>query len=220
MKALLDQSLSEGAMGFTTTCSPSHNDADGNPVPSRFASREELMEMASVCRDHEGTSLELLPDLKFDPETVDLLTDFSLAGQRQVNWNILLVQGSEPDHVERIDYQLAVTDYARAKGAEVVALTLPCTPTVQLNIYSGFVFDSLPGWADVFKMPVAERIEELKNPSRRQTLREGAESAPAFMNAVKDWPNMFVKETFNEANDKYQGRKLGDIAAELGQDPF
>src|SRR5581483_7593152 len=33
MKRLVDQSLSEGAMGFSTTVSVSHNDADGNPVP-------------------------------------------------------------------------------------------------------------------------------------------------------------------------------------------
>ena len=220
MKVLLDKSLSEGAMGFSTTCSPSHNDADGNPVPSRHASREEMMELAAVCRGHEGTGLELLPDLKFDPETVDLLTDFSLAGQRPVNWNILLVQGTEPDQIERIENQLAATDYARAKGAEVVALTLPSTPTVQLNMYSGFVFDALPGWADLFRMPVAERIESLRDPAKRQALREGADTSPAYMKSVRDWPNMFLKVPFNASNDRYVDRKIGDIAAERGQDPF
>src|SRR5579859_2394045 len=54
MKALLGKSLSEGALGFSTTISATHNDGDGNPVPSRWASREELIGLAGVVRDHPG----------------------------------------------------------------------------------------------------------------------------------------------------------------------
>jgi len=88
MKALVRKSLGEGALGFSTTTSVSHNDADGNPVPSRHASREELLELAATVSDFEGTSLELLPDISMPDATVELLIDFSLAGRRAVNWNL------------------------------------------------------------------------------------------------------------------------------------
>ena len=57
MKQLLGESLTQGGMGFSSTVSPTHNDAAGEPVPSRHASREELIALARVCRDYEGTSL-------------------------------------------------------------------------------------------------------------------------------------------------------------------
>ena len=47
MNALLRASLGEGGLGFSSTRSVAHNDADGQPVPSRHASREELY---SRCR--------------------------------------------------------------------------------------------------------------------------------------------------------------------------
>src|SRR5262245_38584127 len=36
MKALLGRSLAEGALGFSTSINATHNDGDGNPVPSRW----------------------------------------------------------------------------------------------------------------------------------------------------------------------------------------
>src|SRR5690606_38420549 len=93
MKSLLAASLEEGALGFSTTISATHNDGDGNPVPSRWADYSEIIELGRVCRDYEGTGLELLPDLNFGPGIPELMADFSLAGQRPVNWNVLSVSG-------------------------------------------------------------------------------------------------------------------------------
>ncbi len=50
-------------------------------MPSRHAAREEFLVLASVCRDFEGTIIELQPDTEFSPTVYDLLADFSLAGQ-------------------------------------------------------------------------------------------------------------------------------------------
>ena len=61
MQALLRAGLRAGGIGFSTTRSTNHNDANGNPVPSRFADRNELVSLAAVCREFEGTSLEYLP---------------------------------------------------------------------------------------------------------------------------------------------------------------
>src|ERR1700755_1032262 len=45
MKSGLGQSLSQGALGFSTTISPSHNDGAGEPVPSRWADYSEIIEL-------------------------------------------------------------------------------------------------------------------------------------------------------------------------------
>tara|TARA_R110002049_G_scaffold308150_1_gene511121 strand:+ start:22111 stop:23838 length:1728 start_codon:yes stop_codon:yes gene_type:complete len=219
MKALLRESLEAGAMGFSTTTSPTHNDADGNPVPSRSATREELLELASVCRDYEGTTLELLPNLNFDDDTVELLADFSLAGGRPVNWNVLAVMTADDAAREQVKKQLAVSDYAREKGAEVIALTAAQTMTIRINLHNGVIFDSLPDWAWLFKLPVAERAEQLALPDVRAQLEAGAKK-PSFLSRVADWPTMNIVETFSEETRPYQGRTVGNVAQERGTSAF
>ena len=139
MADLLDKSLDEGAMGFSSTISPTHNDADGQPVPSRHASREELVRLAGVCRDHAGTSLEFLPGVGyFSDDVIQLMSDLSTAAQRPLNWNVL---SAGPDSL--MENQLSATDVARANGGEVLALTVPQPITLRINLYGGFIFDNI-----------------------------------------------------------------------------
>src|SRR5690606_4564637 len=84
MKSLLGDCLGEGAMGFSTTVAATHNDGDGNPVPSRWAEHSEIVALAGVVRHYEGTGLELLPDIEFPPCIHALLADVTIAGTRPV----------------------------------------------------------------------------------------------------------------------------------------
>lgn len=222
MKGLLDHSLSEGGLGFSTTVSPTHNDADGNPVPSRWADREEFTALAGVVAQHEGTGLEMLPDLDFAPEMLDLMTDFSIAGNRPVNWNVLVVDGRADVH-EAVERQLAVSTYARERGGEVIALTVPCTPEVFMNLRSGVMFDALPGiWREIFKQPLPERIEQFRNPEIRRQMEADAAKVPASapMFPFAQPGNYFVKTTSAPTSKLYEGRRIDAIAAELGCRPI
>src|SRR5579859_4740978 len=61
MRRLLHESLDAGAIGFSSSWSRTHNDAEGRMVPSRWAAREELIELCRVTGEHDGTSLEFIP---------------------------------------------------------------------------------------------------------------------------------------------------------------
>lgn len=220
MEDLLGKSLAEGALGFSSTIAATHNDGDGNPVPSRWATHAEIVALARVVRDYEGTGIEFLPGIDFEEGIPELITEISLASQRPVNWNALAITG-RPDAAEKAESQLAVSDFARARGGEVIALTIPCTPEVYMNFKTGFVFDSLPGiWREIFKLSVEERIERFRDPELRQKMADDAASVPneSIMIFVSRLGTYRVVSVTAEKNKKYEGRLTGDIAKEEGRE--
>jgi N-acyl-D-aspartate/D-glutamate deacylase len=219
MCALLAASLREGGLGFSSTISPTHNDGDGEPVPSRHASRAELVALARVVRDFPGTTLEFLPGVSlFGENEKSLMTDLSLAANRPLNWNVLAPTAGNGEYVAA---QLSATDYARERGAEVIALTVPQAMTVRINLTSGFVFDALPRWNELFRLPVDERMRVLRDPAYRKQLDEGANSeAAGMLRAVARWENIRVAETFSEQTRGWAGRTIGEIAEAEGKTPF
>ncbi len=223
MRELLDQSLKQGALGFSTTVAESHNDGDGNPVPSRFAEREEFIGLCEIVKQHEGTGLEFLPNLDFPPEMVELMADMSVTAQRPMNWNVLVVTG-RADTEARIQRHLAVSDRAREKGGEVIALTVPNVPLSHMTLRSGFAFEVMPGlWREIFKVPPEQRIEMFKDPGIRQQLLDDGETllgTGATYEHLPKFGDYTIVAAVAEANKIYEGRTIGDIAAELGKTPF
>jgi N-acyl-D-aspartate/D-glutamate deacylase len=222
MKALLGQCLAEGAMGFSTTVSNTHNDGDGNPVPSRWAEHSEIVALAGVVKDHEGTGLELLPDLEFGPGMPELLADVSIAGNRPVNWNVLGVS-NRPDAEAMVARRLAVSDFARERGGEVIALTTPVSATAYMNLRSGFLFDAFPGiWPDLFRMSLDDRMAKFRDPAvRRQMVADLDTMSPeAPLRGLARLDNFIVSSAVSDGNQRYVGRKTGDIAREEGREPI
>ena len=88
MVRMLRAGLGAGALGFSSSYGIAHSDANGDPVPSRFAPVDELVALARQCRDFPGTSLEFLPKFvdRFDPDQAALLSGLSVAAQRPLNW--------------------------------------------------------------------------------------------------------------------------------------
>lgn len=215
MKRLLAQSLGEGAIGFSSSITTSHNDGEGEPVPSRHADREEIIALAGVCRDYEGTSLGFIPDVAmFSDYEKALMTDMSLAAQRPLNWNLLAVQ---PDSEAFIAAQLSASDYARQRGARVIALT-PAQPSIlRINLRAGFIFDMLEGWSEIFKLGIPERIALLKDPAKRQELDRRGKSRSGPFRRVANWETLIVSNTKFK---QHEGKTVGALAQESGKTPF
>ncbi len=219
MAQLLDESLSAGGLGFSSSLSPTHNDGDGNPVPSRFASHDELLAMAEVVGRHEGTTIELLPAVgEFSEEHRELMIAMSRTANRPLNWNVLICNSAIPQLAEA---QLAVSDEASARGARIVALTLPQVMTMRTNLRTGFLFDTLPGWAEVIGQPLPERICTFSDAESRKRLDEGAHSEGAgIFSFLANWEYLTIDETFSTENKPFEGKTVGEIAAAQGKSPF
>ncbi|MBW1883139.1 MAG: amidohydrolase family protein [Deltaproteobacteria bacterium] len=219
MNALLRASLAGGGLGFSSTRSAAHNDADGQPVPSRHASLEELYSLCRTIREFPGTSLEMLPGTTtFTEQDKEILTQMSLAANRPLNWNLLAPRADMPEVMEN---QLGASDYAAERGAVVLALTVPQELSGRVNLLSGFAFDALPRWAEVIALPVEERKKALADPAVREQLRRGAlEQGPGPLKGLTRWAEIRVEETFEPDNEKLCGRTIGEIAEQRGVDPL
>lgn len=221
MVALLHDALGDGALGLSTSQSPTHNDGSGRPVPSRGAARSELVALAAGVRDHPGTTLEaIIPGCisGFTDEDIALLTDMSVAANRPLNWNLLGVSAANPVGHQR---QLRAWDVSADRGGRVVALTLPQAMKIRLSFLSGFVLDGLPGWRDTMHLPVPERMTALADPHVRRRLAEGASSKEAGMlRGLAQWDRLIIVETFAAENADATGRSVGEVAAARGGEPF
>jgi N-acyl-D-aspartate/D-glutamate deacylase len=220
MARLLADGLGAGGIGFSSSWGVTHVDADGVPVPSRWASADELLALASVCRSFPGTSLEFIPPgvNVFTEDELELLTGMSTGAGRPLNWNVLRVDTRNRDFVAGV---LAAGDYAAARGGRVVALNMPVPLRSRFTFRTGFALDSLPGWPPLFALPLDARIGALKDPAWRARLEEGARQAPGQLAAnLADWSNRVICEVSDPALRRYEGRVVSEIAAEEGKTPF
>jgi N-acyl-D-aspartate/D-glutamate deacylase len=221
MEAALHAALSEGALGFSTSQVHTHNDGDGQPVPSRAAGREEMERLAAAVRDHDGTTVELIvPGCLngFTGDEIDFLTSMSLLADRPVNWNVLGVSAMNPDAAWN---QLAAGTAASARGATVVALTLPHTMQLRLSFEHGAILDGLPGWREVFALPVDERMAAFSDADTRRRLDAGAQSDEAgILRHLTVWERLTFEETFAPENAGAEGRTVGEVARARGLAPF
>lgn len=221
MVRLLHDALDAGGLGFSTTLSSTHSDGDGEPVASRHAGQDELLALCKAVGEHEGTFLEGAFEGgldQFSDEEIELVADMAAAAGRSINWNVLTVDSKVP---ERIPRQLSAADVAAERGGKVVALTMPVQVPMNMNFGSFCALYLIPGWGDVLSLPLDEKKAKLADPEVRRTMAAQAQSDEAgVFRRLAGWDRYVIGDTYSEENRPLEGRIVGDIAAERGQDAF
>ncbi len=221
MQRVLAESIEAGGLGFSTTQSRTHSDGDGQPVSSRWATKDEILAMCEVVGRYPGTTLEGMTDGcldRFSDEEIDLFADMSATAGRPLNWNVLTIDSKVPDRIPR---QLSAADVAAERGGRIVALTLPVQVPMNMSFLNHCGLFLIPGWGDILRLPLAERMARLQDPETQAFMveRAGSEEAGVFRR-LADFENYIIGDTYSEANEGLQGRRVGDLAAERGQDAF
>jgi N-acyl-D-aspartate/D-glutamate deacylase len=215
MLALLHEGIAAGGLGFSSSWSRTHNDADGHMVPSRYANRDELVALAGAVGDHEGTSLEFLPMVgRFEDWTYELMTDMSVAAGRPLNWNVLGITAKSMDDAE---HQLQAGDHAAARGGRVVALTVPVNPPLRLSFRSGFALDAIPGWEEVMLLPLDAKLDVFRDPEGRDRLDAQAQRRDNPMRHFARWERLQIIDAVAPENEQYVGLTVGEAAARTGR---
>lgn len=217
MKRMLADSIAAGGLGFSSSWAKTHNDAAGEPVPSRHASTSELIELCSVLRSSPAVAIEFIPTIeRFDDDVYQLLADMSVAADRPLNWNVIFANGR---HRDVIDQKLAASNYAARQGGRVVALTAPMPAVSRLCFESGFLLDTLAGWAEPMALPPSEKMKLLADPQRRAELNDLAQQPSAFRGVAR-WERLTVGEVTKPELAHLEGRTIGEIADAQGTTPW
>jgi N-acyl-D-aspartate/D-glutamate deacylase len=219
MAALLRQSLEGGALGVSSSMAQSHNDGDGQPVPSRFAAADEHIALAAVLRPFPGTCLAFNPGGSPFDEAKRVMADMSVAAQRVLNWNALF---ADRDRVPEVEHELSVSDYAAAQGGAVLAQVILDPRHFYMSFINGFVLDALPDWPWLFALPRPERLRRLADPSVRERLRQAA-VGPGVRGVLRhytNWSRIILVETFAPDQKRLIGKTVGQVAEAARKDPL
>lgn len=217
MCALLRAGLEAGAIGFSSSWSSTHNDTEQRMVPSRYASRVELLALCAVLADFPGTSLEFIPRIgPFDDATNELMAEMSAQANAPLNWNVLTVF---PKTLDDAWSKLAAGDVAARRGAKVVGLTAPMALDFRMSFANGFLLDAVPGWEEAMLLPIDDKIAAFADPVERARLGEIAAGRHG-MRHFTNWARMTIFHTVAPANAGLVGRNIGEIADERGTTPW
>ena len=217
MVALLHESIAAGGLGFSSTYSNSHSDHLGNPVPSRFATRDEFLAFARATGEHAGTTLEFISSAgaTFSDEEIELMADMSAAADRPLNWNVMVVN-SDPAAAAGRENKLSASDVAAARGGRVVGLCLPEAMRMRLCFASGFVLDMLPGVRDHIHLPHAERRAAFADPANRARIADALATLPEG-HTISRFGKFRIIDAQTPEVRALVGRTVEDVAAERGR---
>lgn len=220
MERELRDAIRAGAVGFTTSRSPSHETPDRRPVASRLATWEEIRRLVGVMGEMNAGIFELAGE-RFDGDPEGRrdyhvrLRDLAVETGRPVTWGLF----SRRDDPEAWRVYLDLLEETAAAGGRMFAQVHSRALTVVLSFKTNLPFDRLPVWKELRALPLAEQKHRLSDPELRRRLVEaarerderrpiGAEPRPA----VYEW--IFVMDTVEGPH-----RSVAEVARERGVDP-
>ncbi|MFC4055255.1 amidohydrolase family protein [Actinomadura syzygii] len=218
MAGVLRRSLAAGGLGLSTTRSSTHKDGDGEPVASRWASPEELISLCRVVGEYPGTTLEGMVQGcldRFSDDEIELFATMSATAGRPLNWNVLTVDSTDAD---KIAHQLRAAARARELGGRVVALTMPILVPMNMSFRTFCALWLIPGWDEVLRGTVEERVERLSDPRVREDML--AKARASSFARLAEFGNYVIGDAFHPDLREFVGRRVDEMAAERGEDPF
>ena len=205
MKTLAAQAMEQGALGVSSSL---------QYVPNRFASTDELVELAKVAAKYGGIYVthqrseankivESLDEVFAIAERADVPAEiWHLKTAYKANW------GRMPEVLKRIEA-------ARARGLRVAANIYP------YNRASNGLDACLPVWAR--EGGTDAMIARLKDPAARARIRRDMDDPNAAYE--NQWygsgggAGVMLAEVLNPELKKYEGMTLAEIGKAMGKDP-
>ena len=220
MAALVREGMAAGALGWSTSLSPTHFFGDGTPAPSRLADAAELLELAAALRDQERGVIEVAPRTLIGSPDDKLaeqafFADMARASGKLVSWAPLLDNPFAPGSAGRI---IAESAALQADGV-AVAPQVGCRPLeVRFDFAApAFLLEQNPFWRPIMARPRDERRRLFADPAFRDEL---AKHTGFVAMLAPGWDRLVLRLPASDATRRWQDRSVAEIAAERGATPL
>ena len=206
MQQVIREAMDAGAAGFATSFAPTHRGADGKPVPSRFATREEVVSLLQALGETGRGVAALTPG---DVLSVD---DFyELQPQIGIPFTYTALLSMPTGHHLRM---LAANDAGWENGAQVWPQVSPRPLKFSMLMTEPFLLNTNPQFGELMTAGVEARRKAYADPAFRAQAVESWKSATMRPR----WDTYEVSES--ATHPELNGRRLSDLAAERNADPF
>ena len=211
MCAIVDEAMAAGALGISS--SYLDMDEEMRPVPSRFAEIDEKVALAKTMAASGRGMWQVVPYIVDSEQLLDNireLGDISLAAGIPCSLQPVLGSGGRA-----LDDQLRVLAEQHERGARVYGQTMPRTFDMNMRLSeTSMLLFGYPTWKSIMDLPANQRAARFADPANRDALvnemipREGS---------IFGIAQMRVGNVKCAENARYQGRTVGEIAADEGK---
>jgi len=191
MRALTREAMEAGALGFATSRLFIHRTADGQPIPSFDASRDELAEIAMGLADVGDGIVQAVMDVpqRSWDEELDTLRHVIRRSGRPATFTFGAPNSGPPIWRPVLD----ALDDARAKGEALSAQIFPRPIGMLLGLdLSTHPFALLPSYQPIAKLPLEEKVAAMRDPElRARLLVESPSDNPSLAAMGRNWAFIF-----------------------------
>ena len=237
MARIVEEAVTAGALGFSTSRTIGHRSLWGTPVPGTFAADEELLGIAEGMRRAGKGVFEMIPagtvgklqNLGGEKTTQeaehDLMRRFSEVSGRPVTFTLVQSADYDPNLWREI---LRLTSIANDAGAQLhpQVASRPIGFLTGLSAYHAFM--RKPTYIELLaKLPIADRAIAMANPNIKAKLLAEASVKPEAPGSMENVYGLFGRSAavmfpLNDPVD-YEPTKdatLGAMARAEGRDPL
>jgi N-acyl-D-aspartate/D-glutamate deacylase len=221
MAALVDQGMSQGAVGFSTSQLDVHADHEGKPIPSNLASPEEILALTTVLSRYDEGIMEHLCQsfaVGYDQADRDLLRGMAVtSGGKPLHVNPLLRFTNAPDAWR--DCLDVLEEYSR-EGLRVYPMASANPKGLHVALADTGMLDEMPTFRRALAGTVEERKAALNRPEVRDALRLEFDDPGHLRQLAFGWDNFRVVGVRDEAHNGWLDKTVAELAAERGADPM
>jgi N-acyl-D-aspartate/D-glutamate deacylase len=222
MEHQVRDAIGAGAIGFTSSRSPSHETPDGRPVASRQASWDEVRRLVGVMGEMNAGLFEIAGEgvdrNAGDPgvrEWHTRLRDLAVESGRPITFGVFSRRKSPGTWKKYLD----LLDETAAAGGRMFAQAHSRALSALLSFKTQMPFDRLPVWKDIRSLPIEEQKRKLRDPQLRSKLIETSGESdgrrPLGTEArLPDYDSLLVFDTIEGPH-----RTVAEVARERGQHP-